>query len=97
MLQLPLLPTIQIRSPFQRDRKPKGQYRIESANGVSLVVRNEGSTGSKRTVRMYFIVQDGNGQLRTLVVGVNNILTGTKGILGNPEAFGSTITEWSGN
>lgn len=45
MVQLPLLPARRIRSPFQRDCEPHGQYGIDTAKEVSLLVtRTKGVT-----------------------------------------------------
>ena len=61
MRQLPLSPAIRIRRPFQRDREPHGQYRIEAAKEVSLVTDDETSAKGARTSHTHFIAQDGNG------------------------------------
>ena len=36
-LRIPLLP--RIRGPFQRDREPHGEYRVEAVKEVSLIIK----------------------------------------------------------
>ena len=72
------MPAIQIRRPSERDREPHGQYGVDAIKEVNLVTRNKISTRSGRTFRRRFIQKVGNGQLRTIIVQIDSILTETK-------------------
>lgn len=62
MGQLPLLPAIRIRGPFQRDRESHCQDRIEAAKEVSLTISNKRLTWSARTAHKHFIERSGDCQ-----------------------------------
>jgi hypothetical protein len=85
MCQLPLLPTIRIRRPFQRDREPHGQYWIDAAKEVSLATRNKRSTQGKRTFHIHYITQGGNGQPRAVIIQADSVLTEMKVVGWCPE------------
>jgi len=90
MLQPPLLPPPRVGGPFQRDRKPQGQYGIQAAKGVSSAICNV-SWQSKRTLYTHFIARGGNSQLRT-TVRVGRILTQSRLFERYPGVFELTIT-----
>ena len=75
MGQLPLLPTLRIRRPLERDREPHGQHRIYAAKEVSLITHNTRPKQRMLTSHMHFITRHGKGQSRTVIVEVGGVLT----------------------
>ena len=89
--QMQILPTTHIRRPPQREGEPHGQYGTDAEKRASSVTRTGTTDRNKvnsQPIRTLTARKSGNSQLRTVIVQVDGVLTGTKCVDLHPEIFG---------